>query len=161
MSDLTLPTEDLIEDPTAEQLQRMPYRDFVRHMRAAFKDHVKFRVFTEETTLERTRDALERMLASVDEQKDRIGDNADQRWLRRINSLRQLAKSHLDTLPVSDGPIVSGSAEARAWRTFAGLLAVALRDNDLTALYTLKAPYGGLSAAEWLVARTDKRETAE
>lgn len=109
--------------------------------------------------VERTRWGLSRIISSIDDQKARVREagTGDTRWLKAVDSLRGYAVRRLDSLPAASEPVMSVTKETRAWKEFSATLAVVLDDYDPTALDNLQAPYGGLTAREWLLARDAKK----
>lgn len=141
---------------TPTQLANLSGRDFVETMKLALRDDVAWEVFSDPLVIERTRWALNTVMASIAVQ---IANDAtpNPRWLNQANSLRRLCRSRLGSLPVNDGPVVSGAREARAWRAFAGAVAERLAEADPEALEGLHAPYGGMNGMDWLIARNRKK----
>lgn len=143
---------------TATQLANLPGRAFVSDMKDALRYDSDWEVFTDPLILERTRWALQTVIDSIGEQiaADPI---PNPRWLNSVNGLRRICRLRLGNLPVNDGPIVSGSREARSWRAFAGVLADLLAQVDPEALEAVHAPYGGMNGMDWLTARNRKKVT--
>lgn len=137
------------------ELRKLGGREYIAEIKARLRDDEAWKVLLAPDLVEKTRWGLTQIINSIDEQKKRVRD--DDRWLKTVTSLRRWCKERLDALPVSDLPVVSGSKEAQVWRAFAARLAVVLDDYDPTALENMQAPYGGLTAREWIDAREEKR----
>ena len=136
------------------ELTRLDPRDYVKEIKARLQDDVAWEELTSTELVEKTRRTLQRMVTSIDEQKRRNGGD-DEKWVRGINRLRALVKGRLDALPAPTPQ--SSNKETQAWRAFSARLALILDDYDPTALDEIKAPYGGLTAREWLAAREEKK----
>lgn len=144
------------------QLASIDGRAYIAEIKARLRDDAAWVVLLDPALLERTRWGLSRIISSVDEQKDRVARSGtmDQEWLGRVDGLRRLAKRRLDRMTLENPRVESNTKQARAWRAFSAQLAKVLEDYDPTALERIKSPHGGLSAAEWLAAREEKREVA-
>lgn len=142
-------------EPTVAELAALAGREYIEQIKSRLRDDERWVVMLDPILVERTRWALTRIIDSIDAQKERVlaAGTETEGWLIRIGSLRSYAQSRLGRIaPVG----VSTSKEARAWRAFSASLATALADIDPSALETLQAPYGGLSAAAWLQKRNEK-----
>lgn len=138
------------------QLANLPGRQYVEQMKQALRNDARWATFVDPLILERTRWALGTVIASIN---DQINSESfpDARWLESVTSLRRLCRLRQGSLPVNDGPLVSGKREARAWRAFAGAVAERLAEADPDALEGLHAPYGGMNGMDWLIARNRKK----
>lgn len=141
------------------ELASLDGRGYVNEIKARLRNDTTWVELQSPILIERTRWGLTRLIESIDDQVERaaLADDAEPNWLRSVTSLKRLAQNRLDRLVVIE-PEQSSSKEARAWKAFAARLARVLGDNDPAALQRLQAPYGGLTAAEWLTARDEKRE---
>ena len=142
---------------SVRELANMPGRNFVSEMKRALRADDYWEHFTDPLILERTRWALTTVLSSIDEQIEAEQFPARD-WLNSIRRLRQICRLRLGNLPVNDGPVISGTREARAWRGFAALVAQSLAEVDPDALEALTAPYGGMNGLDWLTAHNRKKE---
>lgn len=143
---------------TLSQLAALDHKGYVHQIKARLRDDERWLVLLDPVLVERTRASLARVIDSIDAQKTRVAEegDVDQKWLHSINGLRRHAKARLDAIAPTVAPVISGSKEARAWRRFSARLAGVLESADHPALDELKAPYGGLTAREWLAAREEK-----
>ena len=142
---------------TPLQLANLQGRPFIEEMKRALEADERWESFTDPLVIERTRWGLGVVIGSINSQ---IAAEAvpNPRWLQGVNKLRRLCRLRQGNLPVHDGEVVSGAGEARAWRTFAGVLAQRLADADPDALEGVYAPYGGMNGMDWLIARNRKLE---
>jgi hypothetical protein len=137
-------------------------RGYITEMKARLRDDAAWDELLDPTLVERTRWGLNRLIESIEEQKERAvrEHDADPGWLRAVNTLQGLAQGRLEGLEGVDArgsATPASSREARAWRGFAARLARVLAEADPAALQRLRTPYGGLTAAEWLSAREEKK----
>lgn len=144
---------------TTKQLAALGGRDYINEIKNRLRDDSRWAFMIEPELVEYTRWALETIIASIDAQQARVSDGDDPKWVKSMVTLRRLCQARLSALSPSQTPI-SSTREARAWRAFSARLAMALDDHDPTALDSLQAPYGGLTARQWLDARHAKREDA-
>lgn len=149
-------------DLTIPQLAALDGRSYASEVKARLRDNEAWVALLDPVLVERTRYILNRLVDSVDAQKARVAVEgaSDPNWLRNANRLRNYAKTRLDAMAPPEAPILSSSKETRAWRSFSAQLASALAAADPRALDTLKTPYGGMTAREWLTAREEKKEMA-
>lgn len=117
--------------------------------------------FVDEDTVERTRDALETLTASLDAQLFHHGDDTTQHdnWLGRAKGLRRLCGMRLyqvnRQLLRADG---SHTQRERELRAFAHELCEIIEDSDLAyELTQTSTPFEGLNAAQWMARRREKR----
>lgn len=140
-------------------LASLDARSFTAAVKARLRDEKGWDEMLDPLIIERTRETLARMIDSIDSQKERvseqIGDTED--WLKKINALRRWCQSRLDAMAPREAATISNTKETRAWKSFSARLAQALADDDVEALDKLRAPYGGLTAREWLAAREEKQ----
>lgn len=143
---------------TVAELASLRDRDYIAEVKARLRDDSRWVVLLDPVLTARTRWGLTRIIESIDEQKDRVAESGetDEEWLRRVNALRRYTKNRLDRMAPVDIGARSNTKEARAWRAFSARLARALATTDPDALDVLYAPYGGMTAAEWLSARDAK-----
>lgn len=138
-------------------LAGLDHKQYSREMQIRFKDDKAWLDMLDPRIVERTRSALVWMIDSIKAQQEaarKRGEN-DKDWVKRGNLLASYAAQHLSKMP-PEPP--SSTKEAQAWRAFSAKLAQALRDNDTKAIKTIRAPYSGLTASEWLIAREEKTE---
>ncbi len=139
---------------TPAQLAALAPREYITEIKARLRDDVAWLELLDPRLVERTRWGLTQIIESIDRQRARIADT-DPEWTRRSTALKGWAQERLSVMaPPLSG--VSSTKEARAWRAFSARLAQELAKRDPGALELLEAPYGGLTAAEWL----EKREAS-
>jgi len=139
---------------STEVLKRLDGRGYVNAVKSRLSDDAAWEQLTHPDLIPRTRWALTRLVSSIEEQKRRQdAAAADAAWLIGVNNLQRLARARLSALP---GEVGTGSAnkEIKAWKAFSARLAGLV---DPAMLETVSAPYGGLTAAEWLNARGEKK----
>jgi hypothetical protein len=145
---------------TVPMLASLEPRDYVESVRSRLGDDEDWVILLDPRLEARTRWAVDRIITSIDRQIEKIGDT-DPSWKRRVTALRRLAvHRQRQMVPVEAVPL-SNTREARDWRDFAALLARVLGEIDPAALQRLQAPYGALSAAEWLERRNAKKQKQE
>lgn len=146
---------------TVPQLAALDGKSFAAEVKTRLRNNEEWVVLLDPVLVERTRYSLSRIVDSIDAQKARVAEEgvSDPKWLTKINRLRGYAKARLDAMAPPEAP-VSSSKEARAWKLFSARLAAELDAADPEALDTLKTPYGGMTAREWLTAREEKKEMA-
>jgi hypothetical protein len=140
---------------STDTLKKLDGRGYVNAVKARLSDDMAWAQLTHPDLVPRTRWALTRLVNSIEEQKRRQGVTpADVVWLTGVNNLQRLARARLSALPVELG-VSSANKEIKAWKAFSARLAGMV---DPETLATVSAPYGGITAAEWLSARNDKKE---
>jgi hypothetical protein len=149
----------LADQPLIRYLAASNNRIFKDELKLALRNDQQWEVFTRPELVDRTREMLTHMVESIDAQKVRAvtAGTATPEWLGSVNSLRRHVRNRLDPLLPEVGAS-SASKETRAWKTFSALLVDALVRKDDLALDRLHAPYGGMTAREWLDARKAKAE---
>jgi len=147
---------------TVLQLASIDGRAYIAEIKSRLRDDAAWVILLDPALLERTRWGLNRIINSLDEQKARVVESGtgDREWLNRVDGLRRFAKRRLDRMTLDNPRIESNTKQTRAWRAFSARLARVLEDYDPTALEGIQSPHGGLSAAEWLAAREEKKEMA-
>jgi len=141
------------------QLAALDPKEYAGEIKSRLRNNDAWADMVSPTLMVRTAIALRLMIQSIDHQKERAtaAGNAAPGWVTSIDGLRRLLKMRLDVLiPEVEQPARSSNKETRAWRSFSARLAAILREDDHPALDDLKAPYGGLTAREWLNAREEK-----
>lgn len=148
---------------TAEDLASLGAREYIGQIKLRLSDDSQWEILVGPKLKDRTRWGLGRIVSSIDSQKARNAEmgpvNPD--WLTRVNALRRLAQNRLDVVTVRTGPAVSSTREAKTWRAFSATLARLVETHDPEALNELQAPYGGISASQWLHAREAKKAESE
>lgn len=140
---------------TPNELEALDARSYVAEVKARLRDREKWEVMVSARLAGRTRWALARMVDSMDAQIERAVEPTEE-WLRRINTLRRYVTLRLDQMPPLDVAVRSTTKEARAWRAFSARLARTIRETHPEVLDQVWAPYGGMTAAQWLSAREEK-----
>ena len=141
---------------TATQLANLPGRPFIEEMKHCLSEDERWEVFTDPLILDRTRWGLITVIDSIDKQiKDEPYPTP--KWLHGVNKLHKLCRLRLGNLPVNDGPVISGSRETAAWRTFAWVVAKSLAEVDPDALEAIMTPFGGMNGMDWVIAQNRKR----
>ena len=117
--------------------------------------------FVDDDVVERTRDALETLTASLDAQLLHHGEGSTQQgnWLGRTKGLRRWCGMRLyqvnRQLLRADG---SHTQRERELRAFAHELCEIIEDSNLAAeLVETDTPFEGLNAAQWMARRREKR----
>lgn len=143
---------------TAPQLAALDGKSYTDQIKMRLRDDQTWGQLLDPMLADRTRWTLNRMIASIDAQKERIAQTGTTKanWLSGVNALRRHTKARLDAMGPEEAPMVSTSKEARAWRAFSFQLAGALEAGNPLALDTITTPYGGLTARQWLTAREQK-----
>lgn len=134
-------------------------KEYANEVKGRLRSDREWVTMLDDTIIERTRSCLIRIVTSIDAQKKRIAlrnEPTDTNWVNSANKLQNLAQARLDEMPVERESMGPTSKEARAWRAFSARLAVVLHDRDPEALDGLEAPYGGMTARQWLSARNAK-----
>jgi len=146
---------------TPHDLAALDVKSYVAELKSRLRDDQRWADMLDPLLVERTRDVLTRMIESLDAQKARaVRDGiSDSRWLHGMGDLRRYALRRLEVMPLPIGG--SSSKESKAWRAFSARLAEELLVVDPLTLNKLKAPYGDMTAREWLKARNEKREVAQ
>lgn len=143
------------------ELAALPNREYVAQVKLRLRDDEAWLVVLDPHIITRTRWALVRIVQSIDQQRLRAQNDgtATESWLRSTAALRRYAKDRLDRMPVMEeiGQYRSANREAKAWRAFSAALARRLAETDPESLESVLAPYGGLTASQWLSARDEKR----
>jgi hypothetical protein len=150
-----------MSDLTIAELAALDGKGFIGQIKKRLRDDEAWIALLDPVLIERTRYSLNRMVGSIDAQKERaIREEGvpDPKWLKGMDLLRRYAKERLDSMAPPRAAVISGSREARAWKSFSVRLARALESGDLAAIDKLTTPYGGMTAREWLAAREEKRE---
>jgi hypothetical protein len=145
---------------TIAELGAMKGREYINEVKARLTDDAQWLVLVEPELEESTRWALTTILDSIERQKARETLSPASKWLRSMESLRRLCQSRLDGMEPLPEP-ASHNRETKAWRAFSARLARVLDDYDPTALDELQAPYGGLTARQWLDSRQSKTHIRE
>lgn len=142
-------------DYTPAELLALDNRSFRDTVRLALREKDIWTALTHESVVDRTRGALEALVASCDDQKDKAV-NPTQDWLSRLGALRRIARTKLLSMPTSEAPILSGNKEAQAWRSFAATLAEHLEGDQTFDMEAVQMPFGGMNLQQWLDARRKK-----
>ena len=143
-----------MKDYTVAQLGALGGRDYIEQIKARLTDDEAWQIMAHPALVEYTRWGLNKMLESIDAQFLRSSQNDDERWLRRMESLRRMCQDRLNQI-LPNRP--SNNRETKAWKAFSARLAGVIAEIDPEALEALKAPYGGVSARQWLDSRGAKR----
>lgn len=144
---------------TNYQLTALDGKSYADEIKARLRNDESWAAMVSPLLIDRTQLALQRIIQSIDAQKERIVNSgtAEPRWLTSIDALRRLLQSRLSEIePTIEEPRTSANRETRAWRSFSARLAAVLEEDDHPALDAMKTPYGGLTAREWLAARDEK-----
>lgn len=141
-----------------DRLTALPGRDFINEVKLRIRDDEAWAPMVAPVRVEKTRWALTRLIDNIDGQLARVGDTDDARWIAGITALRGSCQRRLDALPPAPTPRLSNNKETRAWRGFAARLAEVIEEIDPEVLDELKAPYGAMTARQWLKAREEKKQ---
>lgn len=152
--------------PSAVFLAALNDQAYTALVKASLRDDDRWAELLNPLLIERTRGALAHMIRSIDRQKERVsatsepGESAS--WFASVGKLRGYVMARLEPLGAPDEPAepVSSRKEAKAWRAFSAKLAAFLDVADPEALDQIKAPYGDLTARQWLIAREGKKVAA-
>jgi hypothetical protein len=141
------------------QLAALDPKEYAGEIKSRLRNEEAWAVMVGPSLIGRTRTTVIRMVESIDFQRSRAisAGTAAPGWLNALDALRRLLSLRLEPLAPPDGAFrVSSNKETRAWRSFSARLAAVLVEDDHPALDSLKTPYGGLTAREWLAARDEK-----
>ncbi len=152
-------------DMSLAELASLPNREYIVQVKLRLRNDEAWLTVLDPRLAGRTRWALSRIIQSIDQQRLRVerDGTATDSWLRSVESLRRYAKDRLDKMPLPEEvtPHRSANREAKAWRAFSATLARRLAQADPESLEVVLAPYGGLTAAQWLSARDEKRKAGK
>jgi len=142
---------------TLAEIAALDMRGYTAEVKTRLRSDEAWLMMLEPIVLERTRFTLQRIIHSIDLQKARVdaSGTVDAKWLSSVNALRRHASARLDVMPPSTAP-VSANRDVRAWRSFSARLARLLDESTPGVLDHVEAPYGGLTARQWLEAREAK-----
>lgn len=148
----------MIRISIAEMLE-LEVQEYANEVKMRLRHDREWVTMLDESIIERTRACLIRIVTSIDAQKARVAlkkEPEDTKWVNSANALQKLAQTRLDELPIPQESVGPTSKEVKAWRAFSARLATVLAERDPAVLDTLAAPYGGLTARQWLSARDAK-----
>jgi hypothetical protein len=153
---------------TTTDLIAMSDEDFERKLAENLGNKLEFAKFITPPVVDATIDWITNRIDSVDAQLARYSNasNADPNWEQRTAGFRRLLVSRLATAErrVHAEPTSNADRE-RVWKEFAHQLAGAMVNDEsdigetFDALDTIRAPYGEITAREWLARRMEKDPT--
>jgi|GEM_PF-2423721 len=145
---------------TVAELAALSTRDYVDQVKNRLRDDREWATLLDPALEERTRSGLSTMIESLDVQVARAvdRDEADPAWLGSVGRLRRYAKARLVKMAPKEIAGPSSTNESRAWRAFSDRLARRLAEAEPEGLQEVWTPYGGMTAAQWLIVRDAKRE---
>jgi hypothetical protein len=142
-------------EPSVKELAALGGRSYINEVKLALTHEKRWARLVGPELMEYTRWALDRIIDSIDSQKERAGATAGAAWLRSVNSLRGLCVRRLGDLP---NVPTSHNREIQAWKEFSAELAASIRAYSPESLSLLSAPYGNMTALQWLESREAKRK---
>lgn len=141
------------------EIVALEVQEYANEVKSRLRRDEEWTTMLDDRLVERTRSCLIRIVTSIDAQRKRIAlknEPEDVKWVSSVDSLQKLAQWRLDTMPLEKEDMGPSSKEVKVWRAFSARLAAILDDRDPAVLDRLVAPYGGLTAREWLSARDAK-----
>lgn len=140
-----------------DELDDEEYSDEMQH---SLGDDIRWAPFKETSRLERTLSALEVLSASLTDQilRHGEGENVNREWLGRARGLRGIVLARVRQVTRLEA---SHTARERMWKAFAHDLCEIVEDSDLDyELDELDAPFGDITARQWVARRRVKRGLA-
>jgi len=142
---------------TLEELSAISGRQYIDEVKSRLRSDTQWLVMLNPAIVEHTRWALNRIMKSIDEQRERVGSDGNAEWFRSTTALHKLCQRRLFAMAP---PAASRNRETRDWKEFSARLAYLVDGADSKALDNVKVPYGNITAREWLEARNEKRRKA-
>lgn len=147
-------------------LEDLDYDDFVEQIEGTLGNTDNFAPFLAPEVLPKTLDYLEQLRDSLESQLETWTPetpNFDADWAKRTQGFRSLVLTRTKLVKRRLGlevahPGVSRNVELSAWKRFAHRLCEVLDDYEEASLEldVLEAPFGGLTARQWLARRIEK-----
>jgi hypothetical protein len=144
---------------TVEDLAALSPREYIGQIKLRLSNEEQWKVLVTPALKNRTRWGLGRIVSSIDVQKVRNAEMGpvNPAWLLKVNALRRMAQGRLEVVDPRGPSGDSSTREAKAWRAFSATLARLVESYDPEALVSVQAPYGGMTALQWLQAREAKQ----
>ena len=146
------------------RLQDLNDEEFADEMSASLGNDLRWHPFVDGQVIEHTKSALAKLTASLDAQLLRYGagPEADLEWVARTKGLRGIVNARTKEVDRRVARMEnSHTEEKRAWKAFAHELCEIIEDAGLAVeLDDLDAPFGGITAREWVSRRRVKRGLA-
>lgn len=143
-----------------EALHALDDEEFADEMKDSLGDDLRWHSFMDGTIVDRTHGALEVLHAKLTSQILVRGEDedVDRGWLSRARGLRAMVLARVRQV---DRVGASNTTILRRWKAFAHELCEIVEDSDLAdELLVTDAPFGDITAQQWVSRRREKRAVA-